>query len=584
MPGPDFSIRLGLVGTATVMTGIQSVLNMAGQLVGKIRELAEAADQYGDVVHGHVVSVEQAREATNGLIDSITLHQQAARMEAAGVQLSAEQLRALAVAATNYAQSTGADLNESFTSLTDSVTRCTARGLRPYGIELERGASRGAQQRAVIDQLTRAYGDQTSEVEGTADAITALQNDWSRAWNEMLLSVETNAGPLQSLIRSITSVVNDLGNALEAQRRAQEHMARMGTTAQQLQIQRSLENAGYDVYGHRRTGAAARIQQGIQTYSLFGTQNPDDWAMQQAEMLRMLEQRDLAELANGAPAVAPAATPAYSSQAGGGGGGGGGGRGRNARDRLAGSDIGQRGWDRFVDEATHAEEELNQRVAELYRGYGHDLTEFWSDLGDRWKEGETALAEKRSEAVQAANEAGLQSWEAYVERERELMEQQAEAREALIEKTQGYAQAIGNVYQTLTGAIGDLAISSASSTEEEKKIRGEMYIAEQVGALLLAITMEAVYIMSNNVEGALAAGAAIVAAGIGIAKTAVEFGVHSKSGVGGGGKGGANTARPVGAVDQGYQPSTVVHVNGVVTSAQVNEELIALQRAASRGY
>ena len=580
MPAPDFSIRLGLVGAAQVLTGIQSVLTMAGQVAAKVRELAEAADAYGDVVSGHVVSVEQARIATNSLIDSITLHQQAARMEAAGFQVTSEQLRALAVAATNYANTTGQDINESFVQLTESVTRCSSRGLRPYGIELERGADRAQQQQAVVRQLTDAYGDQTAEIEGTADAIASLETEWTRAWNEMLLSAETNAGPLRTLLRGITAMVTDLANALETQREAQEHIARMGREARIQELQRDLLNAGYDRFGERNEGVMPALQRtGIGLFMGVDPTRMDDIAQQAAEELARLEQADIDDIRRGRQQVVSPDAPAYAPDP-------------DAPDRPGGGGRGtgdEFSWEgMFGDlytEGNRWTEERNAMIAETYRGFRDEMRDFWVDFEEEQK----AATDRLTQAEIDANEARLENERSYLEQQREMYEKQAEARQELIDKTQSYAQTIAGVYNTLAGSIGDFAATMADTEEEQKRARGGTYIAEQVGALLLATTLEALYIAQNNVAGAITAGAAIVAAGIGIAKTATEFGVQSKSGAGGGSKksGSRGEHQPemmVGHRAPDSRPTTVVHINGVVTSAQVNEELMALQRDSARAY
>lgn len=589
MPAPDFSIRLGLVGAATVLTGIQSVFNMAGQLVGRIRALAEAADAYGDVVSGHVVSVQAANAATQGLIESITLHQQAARMEAAGVEVTSEQLRALAVAATNYANTTGQDINESFVALTDSVTRCTSRGLRPYGVELQRGASLDQQRQAVLDQLTRSYGDQTIEINGTADAFTALENTATTAFNELLLAAERNAGPLQVILRGITGAVTDLGNALEAQRRAQEHMARMGSVVRQQELERNLIDAGYNAEGRRVRGGiegtfasfqrlGAALNMGINP--LYNMEEMDAIARAASNEIARLQQHDQTLIRLGQQNVVDDATPAYTAPPDDAGGGGGG---RNPLGRLAASDIGQRGWDRMIQETVDAAAEMEAQVAQLYREQGSSLRDFWTELSESQAQHAIDFIDARIDAEEKAMERLSEAQEAHQERVIAQVEREEEARQAAIDRASGYAQTVGGIYGTLVGAIGGFAGAMAANAEEEKKIQGSVYMAEQVGALLLATTMMAISIASEQYGQAAAYAAAIVAAGIGIAKTAVEFGVSSKSGTGGGG-GMHSPEHTVGRMERGYQPATVVHVNGIVTSERVNEELVALQRDSARAY
>ena len=110
-------------------------------------------------------------------------------------------------------------------------------------------------------------------------------------------------------------------------------------------------------------------------------------------------------------------------------------------------------------------------------------------------------------------------------------------------------------------------------------------MAEQVGALLFAITQEALAIASNDVQGAVAYAAAIAAATAGIAKTAIEFDVESKSGTGGGSGGsrGANVTRTSAQQSDTRQPY-VININGTVAGHGAMEDITRLSNDYARAY
>lgn len=230
--------------------------------------------------------------------------------------------------------------------------------------------------------------------------------------------------------------------------------------------------------------------------------------------------------------------------------------------------------------------ESEERIAELYADQGEQLEAFWEDLNERQAQAAVDAVQARIDAEEKANEHLLEAQERYMERVLEGVRREEEARSAAIERTQEYATTVSGIFNTMTGAVGGLAESLASTTEEQEQIRGAFYIAEQVGALLLATTMAAINYASQNYTQAAMYTAAAVAAGIGIAKTAIEFGVSSKSGTTGSSASGARAG--AGTSTRGTQATSqqtvYVQVYGPVTSRRVYEEITAMEREAARSY
>ena len=89
MAAPDFAIRLGLVGTAQVIQGVESVINILNQAVDKVKEWAEVIYELG-MRGGEVSAVANAferlvspgflsrlQQSTGGLVSNFNLMREA---------------------------------------------------------------------------------------------------------------------------------------------------------------------------------------------------------------------------------------------------------------------------------------------------------------------------------------------------------------------------------------------------------------------------------------------------------------------------------------------------------------------------
>jgi len=177
----DFRLIMGLEGGSQILMGLNQLLEVSKKVVDFVKKTAAEVQVYRRAVEGHAVSVRDADGATAGLIDTIELHRQAARLEAAGIQVTAGEFRSLAVAATDYARRTGNDVTQSFERLTTSVIGAESRGLRQYGVTLQRTGGLSQRQAAIIGQFTERFHDQTIEIQDTQEAISALENAWGTA-------------------------------------------------------------------------------------------------------------------------------------------------------------------------------------------------------------------------------------------------------------------------------------------------------------------------------------------------------------------------------------------------------------------
>lgn len=586
---PDFSITMGLVGASTVLTGIRSTIDIMGMLIRKVSELAEAADAYGDVVAGHRVSVESANEATSHLVDTMELHRQAARLEAAGLQVTSQQFRALTVAATQYAQATGGDVTESVERLTTAVIGANSRGLRPYGIQLRENGTLQDRQRALIDQLTRAHGAETVAIEGTQDAIESLRNSWGEAWGEMLLTLEHSAGPIGEFLRLVSRQVNDIAAALRTQREASEHLRRMGNEERIRQLQRDIENAGYTRYGNRAPGVlarAVRVGAGLNLgipHQEYGQSDLDRAMLQASAELGRLEQQDIDRIRAGVDPVVRDVAPAYAPPEGGGGGGG---ASQRQRD-LAMADTTETMF-RAMDALYAAQAELEEQRIAKHRSVNEELVRLEEERTQRENE-IRARAEQPDDWTDrkiAHHQEWLDALDREIEKTRALADAEHERHRAHRDAVKSWVETSASIYTSITSSVGGLLTSLEQNAEKRKKIEGGIAVALQVGELLKATTLAAMnYAGQNYTQAALYTAAAAVAA-VGLAKTIAEFNVQPKSGVSGSSSSArlSGGGRADGGMYGGRQPTIAVYFTGPVTSRRARDEVVALERAGARGY
>lgn len=579
MPGRrDFTLKMGLEGAATIVTGLNQLIQLVGRVVAKVKEVASEIDDYSDVVSGHAVSIDQARIATSGLIDSIELHRTAARLEAAGIQVTAEQLRGLSVAAADFANRTGADMTETFNELTTAVLAGTDRGLMRYSVALDAGTTRAQRQAQALNELTERFENQTIEVGNTNDAITALQNSWSDAWHEMALAVESSSGIIGEAIGLITDQLRDVTNGLEAQRRATADLRRLGVTGRMAEVQRQLESRGM-VLGaggwEAGEGSTARTAWDI----LRGQSAAETGAeiralLDEYRRLRSQEQQDIERIGVMTPEPErPGAREAAPPRRGGG------------RAAPSAQPLGEYlsgpmqtlydDLERRAGEWQERQEEIVSDDVDRWAKRTDELTAFFADLDAQ----QATSAEMFARAEESKREA--------IEATTSAMEAQAKSAERSVstfETISNVMSALGGVVDQVSGIITAAAGADSRAAEVMKKVRGAFLIAEAVvQAALEAARAAASFAEQDYTGGAMhtIAAAMYVAAAI---KAGVEMGASSKTGTSTGSARAYPEHRGGQRGERQEQQSVVVNINGPVTSRRVNEDVEDMRRGSSRYY
>ena len=144
--------------------------------IGKrIYAAAEAYDQLSDIQSQLGNSSNELASAwTQGLIPALELAQARGRALSAGLELTDQQFAAVAAAAQVYAQRTGTDGAQAVERLSNALVSGSERALRPFGIQLQEGASRAQNTATALDQLSQASERNRANIEASTGGFDRL--------------------------------------------------------------------------------------------------------------------------------------------------------------------------------------------------------------------------------------------------------------------------------------------------------------------------------------------------------------------------------------------------------------------------
>lgn len=177
---------------------MQATFQALTEGVRQFQELASAGDRFSDVMSALKTDISEAREALNGQVDSMTLAIQANRAAQSGLNLTAEQFRAVAVRAKEFADANGMEFEPAMERLTSVLIRGTDK-FHQFGIE-------GENQAQMIADLTRKYGHATSEIGGVTDATDKLGAAWTDLMGQVGAAMDSN-GPLTRMVSAFADAV-----------------------------------------------------------------------------------------------------------------------------------------------------------------------------------------------------------------------------------------------------------------------------------------------------------------------------------------------------------------------------------------
>lgn len=170
----DILLTIGTkVGGATELN---SFISLLGRLKTVTIDAWKSAEELNDAMAASTTKIGDAYAATGGLISAMDLYRASNKASMAGLNLTEQQLRSLAVAAAKYADVTGTDAKSAMDALSSAVAKGSARALKDYGIELQTTGGLAEKQAEAIAKLTQKFGDQTIQAGNLSESFESLAN------------------------------------------------------------------------------------------------------------------------------------------------------------------------------------------------------------------------------------------------------------------------------------------------------------------------------------------------------------------------------------------------------------------------
>ena len=226
--GSDEAVLKVRIDTADAERSLASFAETAASQFGRIQaawqsfgNALQEGDRFADVMAHLRVNTDLAAQASQGLLSRLQLAQVANRAYAAGLELTAEQLRDLVVVSINHAEAVGIDEVQAAEKLTRAIATGSSRALREFGIDLEQNENRlvkAADGMRVVGERAERLG---VNAKSAGDSISALSN----AWDDLRMSVEAAAGDESRGLGGALSVVTDLVGAVSQSKMAVDALA-----------------------------------------------------------------------------------------------------------------------------------------------------------------------------------------------------------------------------------------------------------------------------------------------------------------------------------------------------------------------
>jgi hypothetical protein len=177
--------------TATIgkITAVTAAIGLA---VAGFARMVSAADELGDLIKSNTTDMSEFSKKTTGLIDTMEALRGAVKAQEAGLNLSAEGLAAIGVAAENMAIKLGEGkegATSRFNQLIDAVIGGRERALIPYGITLDETTDKQVAQAEAVQKLTEKYGNMEIAISGADDKMESLNNTMSTVRDAVIAEV-----------------------------------------------------------------------------------------------------------------------------------------------------------------------------------------------------------------------------------------------------------------------------------------------------------------------------------------------------------------------------------------------------------
>lgn len=198
----------------SMATGFNSALEVGKKWFDGLQTIATEYNRQSGIINGFTGTISESSNRINGLISNLNLMQASSRLAATGLQLADHDLANIAVAAQQYSQRTGADLNESFNQLTEALNSGSSEALHRFGIETGGATDKVEGQMNAIRSLDEQYGNIESDATGVAAMMTRLKvatENATTAFIEQISGSEELQGSLSELGNEFSGLLQDMG-------------------------------------------------------------------------------------------------------------------------------------------------------------------------------------------------------------------------------------------------------------------------------------------------------------------------------------------------------------------------------------
>jgi hypothetical protein len=166
--------KLGPGGFASLKAGIDMLVAIGNKIVEITEDLDKSAQAWERTNKAAVV---MADTAAAGLIDTGVIVKEHNALMRAGVKITDEQFKTIAVRTVELAQATGQDATEAFKRLTTSIKTGSTRALREYGVDLKTSGTLTEKQTDAVKKLTEGFEDLTVSAQTSTERLFALKNN-----------------------------------------------------------------------------------------------------------------------------------------------------------------------------------------------------------------------------------------------------------------------------------------------------------------------------------------------------------------------------------------------------------------------
>ena len=504
------TLRQNLIPTGADMRGLATAAGGAAIALGAMGAAAVAAlndlERRMGIVNRFSGSLDGMRERTGGLVgelDAMAFHSELA---ARGVNLAANDLNNLLVAAIERSAATGQDLNQVLQQMLEAFGNGSAEALGRYGVSLEQGQTKTEAITSALEQMDEQWGDVSSAADTAGGRVQQFGVALDDATTRFGAAI-TESGVLEqsftSLFNAVSDGSGDFSDAMDAMIRdatlfgaaAAEAIERVtDLVTSQAEGWRAL--ASGDIEGAARAFASS---QNAAANLVDGESIGRDVAARAVTAIQSAR-----EARSGGPTrsrVNVGPTPRR----------GGGRRGERATDEI--------GPEEAFERQMQSEQEIRDRMAAREEERLATIAQLKTDEDER----EAARLQELAEMERDKQQAEIESIQRQAELREELRDKEKEASRMRLSEARAEAQEMaGHINRIASAYIGAFqqAIEGQKSLEEAMldatkailKSIGEELVAKGIGKILEGIAE----IPSPTAATKIGGGAAMVGFGIGL--------------------------------------------------------------------